>query len=78
MTKEQKIIARALEIAIQLTNAKETWLTTKDKADVIIVEPLFSTVKRVYQILNAENLFNTFDGGKPGKIHRGLSPNGIT
>jgi len=50
--KNYELVARALEIAIKLTKADDTWLGLDSNKNVVIDEPLFSTVRNVAQILS--------------------------
>jgi len=47
----QKLIARALEIAITLTKADDTWIKADSKGNVVMDEPLYSTMRAVAKIL---------------------------
>jgi len=58
MTENKEIIAKALEIAITLTDAKETWLFMDENRNVLMKEPLLSTLEKVIQIIKAKNLDN--------------------
>jgi len=58
MTENQELIAKALEIAITLTGAKDTWLQ-KDGNNVIMTEQLLHTVEAVIQTINSSNLINS-------------------
>jgi len=52
MHKNQETIARALEIAITLTKADDTWIRIDKNKDVVMDEPLLSTMKAIIRILN--------------------------
>ena len=56
MSKNQEIIARALEIAIQLTDTKRIWLDSD--GNVHMSEPLFNKLQAVISIIHAKNLEN--------------------
>jgi len=58
MNGNQEIIAKALEIAITLTKADETWLFMDENRNVLMQEPLLSTLGKVIQIMKAKNLDN--------------------
>jgi len=62
-----EIIARALEIAITLTKADETWIRLEGSKDVVMAEPLCSTVRAVARILESTNLL-AISGGTPTVI----------
>jgi len=64
MTENQETIARALEIAITLTKADETWIRLDSNKDVIMDEPLLSTMKAVVRILN-DNIILAVSGLTP-------------
>ncbi|MDR2941746.1 MAG: hypothetical protein LBV17_04045 [Treponema sp.] len=51
MHENYEIIARALEIAITLTKADDTWLHIDSNKNVIMDEPLFSTMRAIARIL---------------------------
>jgi hypothetical protein len=63
MYENQKITAKALEIAIILTKADETWLHLDTNRNVIIDEPLFSTMRTVAKVLTNNVLIAV--SGKP-------------
>jgi hypothetical protein len=58
MTDEQETIAKALEIAITLTGAKHTCLRMDEYNNLIIDDPLYSTMKNVIQIMNDKKLLD--------------------
>jgi hypothetical protein len=64
MFEYSEIIARALEIAITLTKADETWIRLEGSKDVVMAEPLCSTVRAVARILASTNLL-AISGGTP-------------
>jgi len=68
MNEKQEIIARALEIAITLTKADHTWLRRDKQDDLIINDPLYTTMKSVMYIISDESLY-TYD--KSRKVSRG-------
>jgi hypothetical protein len=70
MNEKQEIIARALEIAIKLTNADHTWLREDEYDNIKIGDPLYNTLKKVTQIISDES-FHEYD--KRRKIFRGSS-----
>jgi hypothetical protein len=69
MHKNQETIARALEIAIALTKADDTWIRLDKNKDVVMDEPLFSTMKVVVRILNDNVLLAV--AGEPPKVLSG-------
>jgi hypothetical protein len=58
MTKEQETIARALEIAITLTDEKHLTMSMDANKNVFMQEPLLSNLEKVIQIMSAKNLIN--------------------
>ena len=48
----RKIIATALDIAVKLTNADHTWLKQDNDGNVVMDEPLYSTVRLVMRAIN--------------------------
>jgi len=62
--KDYEIIARALEIAITLTKADDTWIRLKGSKDVVMDEPLCSTVRAVARVLASTSLL-AISGGTP-------------
>jgi len=61
MNENQEIIVKALEIAITLTDADETWLFKDRSGNVLIKEPLLSTLEKVILITKAKNLHSICD-----------------
>ena len=49
--------AKALGIAISLTNADHTWLSEDEAGRVLMREPLYPTFKNVIKVIVAENIF---------------------
>jgi hypothetical protein len=58
MTKEQETIARALEIAITLTDEKNLMLRMDENKNVFMGEALLRNLEIVMRIMNAKNLIN--------------------
>jgi len=48
----RKIIATALDIAVRLTNANNEWLRQDNDGNIIMDEPLFSTVRLVMRAIS--------------------------
>jgi hypothetical protein len=53
---EQEIIIKAIEIAINLTKADNTYLREDERGYIGIKEPLFSTIKTVYRLLHITDI----------------------
>ena len=64
---EQEIIAKALEIAIRLTDADSKSLRIGELNEVFISEPLFSTLKAVIRVIKSDWIDH---GGKTFIIYR--------
>jgi len=64
MNETKETIARALEIAIALTKADDTWLRMDENKNVFIKEPLLRTLEIVIKTMNADNLVNICNSGK--------------
>jgi len=64
---EQELIIKALEVAINLTKADNTFLRTDERGFIGIKEPLFSTFKTVYQLLHVKDIEST---GKDIKVFK--------
>jgi hypothetical protein len=61
MNEREEIVARALEIAIGLTEADKTWLRKDSKNNIFIREPLMSTLETVIGIISAGSLIKTVE-----------------
>jgi len=61
--KNYELVARALEISISLTKADDTWIGLDTNKNVIMDEPLLSTVRTVARILSDVSLIAV--SGKP-------------
>jgi len=62
-----EIIARALEIAITLTKADDTWIKLEGSKDVVMDDKLLSTVRAVARILTDTTLL-AISGGRTNVI----------
>ena len=60
MKEDQEIIARALEIAINLTKADYKYLQLNEinRGSLHLKEPLFTTLKNVIRVINSKNLID--------------------
>jgi uncharacterized protein (DUF608 family) len=65
--KNYEIIARALEIAITLTKADDTWIKLKGSKDVVMDDRLINAVKAVARVLSTTSLL-AISGGKSDVI----------
>jgi len=64
-----KIIAMALDIAIKLTNVDHKWISQDNDGNVIMDEPLYSTVRLVIRAISDDQLMAI--GGLP-KVVKGI------
>jgi hypothetical protein len=73
-----EIIARALEIAITLTKADDTWIKLEGSKDVVMDDKLLKTVRAVARILTDTTLL-AISGGRTavisGYIRKADKPN---
>ena len=53
---EQEIMAKALEIAVTLTKADNTYLRIGERNEVFISDPLFSTLKAVIRVIKSDTI----------------------
>ena len=58
ITKNQEIIARALEIAIQLTKKEDLSVRTDSDGKVFLNDKLFANMQTVIRIMNAKTFTN--------------------
>jgi len=64
MTEEKETIARALEIAINLTaltNEKHLMMRMDEDKNVLMQEPLLRNLEMVMRIMKAKNLVNIYN-----------------
>jgi len=62
-----EIIARALEIAITLTKADDTWIKLEGRKDVVMDDKLLRTVRAVARVLTDTTLL-AISGGRTSVI----------
>jgi len=55
------VIAMALDIAVKLTNAKHDWLRKDNDGNIVMDDPLYSTVKLVMRAIS-DDLFMAVSG----------------
>jgi len=72
-----EIIARALEIAITLTKADDTWIRLEGSKDVVMEDKLLSTVRAVARILTDTTLL-AISGGRTSVISGYIRTSGET